>query len=68
VVFQPFDGARATDDYETFVDDFAHSDSLDSPGMAKYRPTGLALDQFGQLWVSDSREGRVWRIVYPGDD
>lgn len=66
VVFQPFDGGAAADEYETFIDGFAQSDALESPGMAKYRPTGLAVDSQGQLWVSDSREGRIWRITYDG--
>ncbi len=64
VVFQPFEPTGATAHYETFIDGFAQSDSLDSPGLAKYRPTGLAIDPLGQLWVSDSRMGRIWRIRY----
>ncbi len=67
VVFQPFEGGAATDGYETFINGFAQNDALKSPGSAKYRPTGLALDKTGKLWVSDSRQGRIWRVSYHGN-
>ncbi len=62
MVFQLFDGSDALDSYETFINGFAQNDTLKFPRSAKYRPTGLALDDNGQLWVSDSRKGRIWRV------
>lgn len=67
VVFVPFDGKNPSGDYEEFADGFAGTDTLESPGNAKYRPMGLALHKDGSLYISDSQKGRIWRIVYTGE-
>ena len=66
VVFVPFDGALPSGDYQTFADGFAGTDSLQSPGNAEYRPMGLAQGPDGSLYISDSVEGRIWRVMYTG--
>jgi len=68
VVFVPFDGDDPAGDYETFADGFAGSDSLLAPNQAEYRPSGLAEGPNGTLYITDSVEGRVWRVVYTGTD
>ena len=68
VVFVPFDGQgmpRGT--YEIFADGFAGAPEIASPNDARFRPTGLAVGPDGSLYVADSQKGRVWRIVYVGD-
>ena len=34
---------------------------------AQYRPVGLATGPDGSLYISDSNEGKIWRILYKGD-
>lgn len=61
VVFVPFSGESAGQ-WETFIDGFAGSSTLYSPGAARYRPTGLAVGPDGSLYVADSTQGRIWRV------
>lgn len=68
VVFVPFDGELpAGDSYETFADGFAGTDTLRSPGEAEYRPMGLAQGPDGTLYISETKQGKIWRVVYTGD-
>lgn len=64
VSFVPFDGAEPAGDYETFADGFPGKEPLQAPGEAEYRPMGLAQGPDGELYISDSVKGRVWRVVY----
>ena len=66
VVFVPFDGGAPSGDYETFADGFAGVEPVTGPGAAEYRPMGLAIGPDGALFLSDSKQGRVWRVVYAG--
>lgn len=66
VVFQPFDGRGPSGDWETFADGFAGSETLASPRDARYRPMALAQAPDGSLYIADSRQGRLWRVVYRG--
>jgi len=66
VVFVPFDGEKPSGDYMEFADGFPGTDSLQSPGDAKYRPMGLATHNDGSLYISESVKGKIWRVVYTG--
>lgn len=66
VVFVPFDNGEAAGDWEVFADDFAGIETIQSPGDAKYRPVGLATDTEGNLYISDSVIGRIWKVSYTG--
>jgi len=66
VVFVPFEGSYPSGDWEIFADNFDGLDKVMSPGDAKHRPCGLAQGPDGSLYVVDSREGKVWRIMYEG--
>lgn len=68
VVFVPFKGDRPAGGYEIFADGFKGVDVLESPGDARWRPTGFEQGPDGSLYISDSRKGRIWRIVYTGKD
>lgn len=50
--------------WEIFADGFAGSNKLRSPGQAQFRPTGLAVGPGGQLYISDSKKGYIWRIAH----
>ena len=68
VVFQPMSAGEAAGEWETFAGGFAGAETLESPGDAQYRPMGLALGPDGSLYVTDSQQGRIWRILYAGTD
>jgi len=68
VVFVPFDGDLPSGEWEVFADGFAGMNIINSPGDAMYRPVGLATGPDGSLYVSDSRNGTIWRIMYSGVD
>ncbi len=68
VVFIPMSADGQPDgQWRTFADGFAGTDKLINPRNAAHRPTGLAQDSDGALYVSDSIGGRVWRITYKGE-
>jgi glucose/arabinose dehydrogenase len=59
VVFVPAVNGEPGSEWETFADGFRE---LPNPA----RPVGLAMGPDGSLYVSDSVEGRIWRILYRG--
>ena len=67
VAFIPYENGDLSADYEIFADGFIGEESITSPGDAEYRPMGLAIAPDGALFISDSRKGRIWRVVYTGE-
>ncbi|MEP7251918.1 MAG: c-type cytochrome [Ginsengibacter sp.] len=67
VCFVPFKDGQPSGDWEVFADGFAGVDPIENTSDAKYRPMGLAMGPDGSLYVSDSRKGKIWRIMYKGD-
>lgn len=67
VCFVPFVNGEPTGDWEVFADGFAGIDPIVNTSDAVYRPMGLAAGPDGSLYVSDSRKGKIWRIMYKGD-
>jgi len=68
VGFVPFHNGKPTGEWEVFADGFAGVDTIVSTGDASHRPMGLATGPDGSLYVSDSRKGKIWRILYKGDE
>ena len=64
VAFVPFEGKQPSGDWEIFAEGFTGVDSLLRPGDARYRPMGLAQGPDGSLYISDSQNGRIWRVLY----
>ena len=67
VAFVPFIDGQPGEDWEVFADGFAQVDPIVNTGDARYRPMGLATGPDGSLYVTDSRQGKIWRIMYTGD-
>jgi glucose/arabinose dehydrogenase len=69
LVFVPFDDrGLPLGNYEVFADNFAGVPVVRSPGDAHYRPCGVATGPDGSLYVADSEKGRLWRIIYTGNN
>jgi len=66
VVFVPFDSRGVSGPWRVFADQFAGKKRLQSPQDADYRPTGLALGPDGSLYITDSVQGRIWKVMYTG--
>ena len=66
VVFVPFKDGVPAGDWEVFADGFAGVKEVKIPEDADYRPTGLAIGPEGSLYIADSVQGRIWRVVYTG--
>jgi glucose/arabinose dehydrogenase len=64
VVFVPFKNGLPSGAYEIFANGFTGKESINGPNQAKYRPCGLAQGVDGALYISDSREGKIWKITY----
>lgn len=68
VVFVPFKDGQPDGDWTVFADGFAGDGGpVATPEDAEYRPTGLAIGPDGSLYISDSVQGRIWRVSYLGD-
>jgi glucose/arabinose dehydrogenase len=66
VTFVPFgaDG-KPSGEWTVFAEGFKGGKIL-SPSETRARPVGLAVGPKGALYVSDSLNGRIWRIRYEG--
>lgn len=64
VAFVPFRNGRPSGEWEVFADNFAGTESIQSPGDAEHRPCGLAQGPDGALYVSDDVKGTVYKISY----
>ena len=64
IAFVPASGGGYGTGWETFADGFR-----DESGSGEYtaRPVGVDVGPDGSLYVSDSVQGRIWRIVYRGE-
>lgn len=68
VMHVPFEDGQPAADSTVFADDFAGTETLESPGDAAFRPMGLAQGPDGALYISDSQQGRIWRVVHTGSE
>lgn len=67
VAFVPFVNGQVSGDWEVFANGFAGKELIINTNDAEFRPMGLAQGPDGSLYVSDSRVGKIWRILYKGD-
>jgi len=67
IAFVPFKNGVASGEWEVFADGFAGVDPIINVSDAKFRPMGLAEGPDGSLYITDSRKGKIWRIMYKGN-
>ncbi|WP_353182856.1 c-type cytochrome [Parapedobacter lycopersici] len=66
VCFVPLVDGKAGE-WEVFADGFTGVDTVENTSDAVYRPMGLAEGPDGSLYISESNDGRIWRIMFKGD-
>jgi glucose/arabinose dehydrogenase len=67
VTFQPFANGKPSGMFEVFAEGFTgKAEPLRSPGDAAYRPDGVAQGPDGSLYIGDSNQGKIWRVMYRG--
>ena len=66
VAFIPFINGKFGE-FEVFADGFAGIDPIINTRDAMFRPMGIAFSNDGSMFISDSREGRIWKIKYDLD-
>jgi len=68
VCFAPFDEeGKSTGEWEVFADGFAGIEVVKNTSDAVYRPMGLSTGPDGSIYISESNQGKIWRIMYKGD-
>ncbi|MEO1009783.1 MAG: PQQ-dependent sugar dehydrogenase [Bacteroidota bacterium] len=67
VGFVPFSNGKLVGEVEVFADGFAQVDPIVSVKDAIYRPMGLTIGPDGEMYISDSVKGKIWKVVYQGD-
>jgi glucose/arabinose dehydrogenase len=67
VAFVPFKNGLPSGDWEIFADGFAGISPIMNMNDIKYRPMGLIQGPDGSLYISDSEEGRIWKVTYTGN-
>ena len=67
VGFIPFENGKPTGAWEVFADGFAEVDTIVNTSDAAHRPMGLATGPDGSLYITDSRKGKIWRVLYKGE-
>lgn len=67
VAFVPFANGRPTGNWEVFADGFAGVETIVKMADAKYRPMGLSEGPDGALYMSDSKQGKIWCVAFKGD-
>ncbi len=67
VAFVPFKNGKPSGDWEVFADGFAGVDTIVQMQDAKHRPMGLSEGPDGSLYISESKKGKIWRVMFNGD-
>ncbi len=67
VCFVPFENGAPTGEWEVFADGFPGVDPIVNTSDARYRPVGLAEGPDGSLYITESRRGKIWRVLFNGD-
>jgi glucose/arabinose dehydrogenase len=67
VAFIPFEDGKPKGKWEVFADGFAGTEIIQQMSDAKYRPMGLSEGPDGSLYISESKNGKIWRVMYKGN-
>lgn len=63
VVFIPMRDGEVSGEWEVFIDNMEGPAPVKNPAKANYRPTGLAEGPDGSIFVSEDKNGRIWKVT-----
>jgi glucose/arabinose dehydrogenase len=63
LVFVPMRDGKVSGDWEVFIPDFVGPEPVKNPGQAAYRPTGLAEGPDGSIYITEDKQGRIWKVT-----
>jgi glucose/arabinose dehydrogenase len=66
VMFVPMAAGRVTGEAEVFADGFSGRASLASSADAEFRPMEVEQAPDGGLYIIDSTQGRMWKVMFEG--
>jgi glucose/arabinose dehydrogenase len=66
ILFQPFEKGKPAGKHEVFADGFKGKEPLMSPADALARPNGTGQGPDGSIYVTESNNGKTWRVIYQG--
>ena len=67
VGFIPFKDGFPSGNLEIFADGFVNTEVVKDVKDAMYRPMGLAQGPDGSLYISKSKKGKIWRVLFDGN-
>ena len=67
VCFLPLENGKSNGRWEVFADGFTGIDTVVNTSDAVYRPMGLATGPDGSLYIIESNQGKIWRVMYKGN-
>lgn len=67
VSFVPYSNGDFSDEWDVFANGFTVVDPVVNTNDSNYRPVGLAVGPDGSLYISDSVDGKIWRVMFKGD-
>ncbi|WP_162341141.1 c-type cytochrome [Cyclobacterium salsum] len=67
VGFVPFEDGKPSGPWEVFADGFAQLDTIVNTGDAAARPMGISMGPDGSLYITESVQGKIWRVMYTGE-
>ncbi len=67
VAFLPFKNGKPVGTWEVFADGFTGMETVKLLDEVQYRPMGLSEGPDGSLYISESKQGKIWRVLFNGD-
>lgn len=65
--FVPYQNGEFSKEWDVFANGFTVVDPVVNTNDSNYRPMGLAVGPDGSLYISDSVDGKIWRVMFKGD-
>ena len=66
VGFIPFEEGVPKGEMEIFSDGFIGREVISDMEESEHRPMGLAQRPHGSFYISESKKGKMWRIIFNG--
>jgi glucose/arabinose dehydrogenase len=66
ILFQPVGKGKSAGPHEVFADGFKGKEPLMTSSDAVARPNGTTVGPDGTMYITESVEGKIWRVIYRG--